>query len=1798
MNTLLVMIDDLFSLSAWPIFNTILQTPNLDALKQTSHNFDNAYADVALCNPSRATILTGQTPWETGVVSNRNKLFDVVDPADTLPGRLLDSGMHVALGGKIFHDLPDDVSTVSTEILSAVGHRNGAVAGSKLIANIDYGASGNTTLSDTTLTNSVDNFLNGYSGTAPFFLAAGIYRPHIDWVVPQEFIDLYDIRDIPVPAFVDDSERSEFAKALQNFDLQGLVDDQGVWPDLIRHYLASVSYADHLLGEMLASLDTSVHAGTTNVIVTSDHGYHLGDASTWHKFTLYEQSARAPLIIREAGQTQGQTIDTPVNLSSIFSTVLDLNGLNVPPDRSPSLLPLINGAQSDPDAAALTWMEGSYSIRTETHRYTRYEDGSEELWDMDADPFQQNNLVTEPAHAALLSELRSLAVDRLGISTTPSNDDDLLIAPQNDISGGTGDDIYILDRDDIRITEAAGAGNDTIIYASDFSLPDHVENFVAKDRIALFATGDVTRAVTVFGNGLNNSINASVANDILWGLDGNDAIFGFLGDDYLSGGNGADSLNGDRGEDTVDGGSGDDILIGQNDDDVLFGGSGEDDLNGNAGNDQLYGGDGDDLLSGSGGDDILRGGSGIDRLVGASGNDRLFGDKGNDTLLGTVGENYLDGGSGEDRLIGGVGNDVLSGGADADFLNGGAGRDRASYATSLGAVVVNLSAGIVQGGDAQGDFITAIEDLEGSRGDDLLTGNGSSNTLLGLAGADTLNGGWGNDTLEGGAGADVLMGGAGRDLSSYLTSAGGVIVNLTTGASLGGDAQGDTLSNIEDLEGSEHADTLTGDNRANMLLGLDGSDTLNGGAGKDFLAGGAGADILIGGTGVDRASYVTSLIGINIDLISGTATGGEAEGDTLSHIEEIEGTNFDDVLTGDGMDNTLLGLAGDDILTGGIGADILVGGAGRDRASYATSVAGVDVDLAHSSATGGDAAGDSLSEIEEIEGSAQGDMLTGDGANNTLLGLNGNDTLNGGGGDDVLSGGVGQDVIDGGSGIDRATYATSASGVTVNLATGQTDGGEATGDLLTLIENIEGSEHRDALTGDGQDNKLLGLAGRDTLDGGAGNDTLSGGEGQDILIGGSGRDRATYATSSDGVTINLATGLSNGADASGDTLSEIEELEGSAFDDLLIGDANDNTLLGRAGNDTFDGGAGADIINGGAGQDRVTYATSASGVTVDLDYGIALGGDAAGDTLSEIEEVTGSTHNDTLTGTVGDNVLLGLEGADIIDGIAGTNFLAGGAGTDTLNGGAGKDLLSGGSGADALIGGAGSDRATYATSSTGVTVNLAGGTAVGGDAQGDTLSGIEEIEGSEQSDALTGDKEDNILLGLAGADTLSGGSGDDILEGGIGADILTGGLDIDLASYETSAVRVFVNLTSGLAIGGDAGGDTFSSIENLLGSAHNDALTGDGFDNRLFGGDGDDILTGFAGDDILFGGLGADRLVGGPGYDQASFEESAEGVTINLSTGASTGGEAEGDTFSKIEEIVGSDFDDFLTGDADANTFRGTAGDDVLAGGAGADTLEGGQGQDRASYATSSAGVTVDLFGRIARGGDAEGDILSRIEEVEGSQHDDVLSGDHHVNTLLGLGGDDILSGGTRADTLIGGAGQDRASYASSSSYVIVDLAIGIAEGGDAEGDILSEIEDLEGSQLDDTLTGDGSNNMLFGLLGNDILSGGGGDDVLTGFRGADALVGGDGSDILKGGRDNDTLTGGTGNDFFHFYGASGSDVITDFEDGTDFLVITDPNGDLIISDIAGDASVQIGTRQILVLNAAGEIDNNDIIII
>jgi Ca2+-binding RTX toxin-like protein len=383
----------------------------------------------------------------------------------------------------------------------------------------------------------------------------------------------------------------------------------------------------------------------------------------------------------------------------------------------------------------------------------------------------------------------------------------------------------------------------------------------------------------------------------------------------------------------------------------------------------------------------------------------ITGTRGRDTRHGTADHDEIAGFGGQDFLFGEGGDDELTGGFGPDLLNGGPGIDTARYDDSPVGVFVSLIEGRGFNGTAAGDTLFDIENVQGSLHNDILVGDGGPNALYGLAGDDSLFGGGGDDhlfgglgkdLLAGGAGADVLDGGANIDTADYSDSPEGVAVALERDGEVGhgshGTAEGDTLFSVENLIASIYDDFLIGNNQANRIEGLAGSDVIYGLRGADHLFGNRGDDILVGGAGADHldgglgandtAAYLDSEVGVQVNLELGRGYSGTALGDVLVGIENLFGSDHDDVMVGDARANVIEGGRGTDQLVGGGGNDYLFGGfAPRPPGDFATIP------------------------LDPVDGppSSDGDDI--------LIGGRGNDSLIGGTGADQLTGGSDADTF-------------------------------------------------------------------------------------------------------------------------------------------------------------------------------------------------------------------------------------------------------------------------------------------------------------------------------------------------------------------------------------------------------------------------------------------------------------------------------------------------------------------------------------------------------------------------------------------------------------------------------------------------------------------------------------------------------------------------------------------------------------------------------------------------------------------
>ncbi|MDF1730516.1 MAG: hypothetical protein P1U49_03365 [Minwuia sp.] len=1091
------------------------------------------------------------------------------------------------------------------------------------------------------------------------------------------------------------------------------------------------------------------------------------------------------------------------------------------------------------------------------------------------------------------------------------------------LSGGDGNDFL-----------TGGSGTDTAIFSG--VAPGFIANVsadgltvVLQDTVGSEGTDTLSTDIeildfggtglnTTFGTGGNDALTQDNGGAVAVGGDGNDTIIGGDGSDVQFGGAGQDSLSGGAGGDTLLGEDGDDTLTGGSGDDVFSGGSGTDlatfttaieDVVGQAnadgsgftivtaaeGTDTINNdveqvtfaaetfdlsiatdnaenqtlGDGNDIHAALGGNDTISAGAGRDAILAGAGNDDVSGNAGQDTLLGE---------SGNDTLTGGVGNDVLSGGDGA--------ADRVVYAGAVGDFTFSANddgSAITITDTVTGDVDEGADQLDGTFEEAqfsgeafaLTTGNADDEALTANNVRSILFGGGGTDTVTGGTAADLLFGGAGTD-------------SVSGGA---------------------------------------GADLLSGDAGDDTLVGGTGNDSLAGGSGTDRAVIADSVLSSPGDLertieVSPLGDGsgisvtqvGSGEIDTL--FADVEEASFDDVLFSvqvlDDTADTATAQATNDLIVGRGGNDTLDGGDGTDF----------------------------------LRGDAGDDSLSGGAGNDTLAGNAGDDTLSGGAGDDRFrfdASDSGTNVVTGGDGTDdeinlllddaagtAVTVAASGTDVTIQTTTGATVQ-TITGDAAVERLGISGSSGNDTLTvgdlsatgignrnlradlQDGDDSfdgrdattgiRVRGLGGDDTLRGGSGNDTLDGGNQNS----GSGSgDVVSYDHLTTDILADLSNRFSTSAESGTDTLDRLETVIGGQGNDTIIGDTSNNRLVGNAGNDSLTGGAGDDTLAGEAGNDVLN---GGDGIDV-VDFS-AIGAENITFTVTDATLTTTAFGTDTLTSIEG---IFGGAGNDSLTGDSNTNRMNGGAGDDTISTAGGNDTIIGSIGNDSLDAGDGSDTIDYSTiTAGGVTVDLTAGTATVTGISNDTLVGVENVIGTDQSDNIFGDGTDSRIEGRAGDDFIDGGAGIDDILGEDGNDTLTGGDGAD-------------SLRGGFgqdSINGDNGNDFIQSEQD---------------DDTVSGDDGDDTISGGSGADLIDGGLGADSLSGDAGNDT----------------------------------VRGGDGDDFVTALSGQNTLQGGAGNDTISGGdnideifggIGSDELTGNEGNDRFRYDTQAeAGDVITDF--------------------------------------------------------------------------------------------------------------------------------------------------------------------------------------------------------------------------------------------
>jgi len=1240
------------------------------------------------------------------------------------------------------------------------------------------------------------------------------------------------------------------------------------------------------------------------------------------------------------------------------------------------------------------------------------------------------------------------------------------------------------------------------------------------------------------------------------------------------------------------------------------------------------------LIDAGDGDDVVRAGDLGNDVLGGAGNDRIVGGKLDDWLFGEDGDDVLFSG------------DVVSAGVVTQ-----------AALQAAGTLVVNAAAATaVDGGN--GDL------LDGGAGNDRLYGGKGSDWLKGGDGVDALYGGSGGDILEGGAGDDqgasgaaAVLGGAGSDQYVFGYGDGNDVIFDESDPAGAAGSSGDSLyTRVSQL----NAGTLTRNWAGGGSYEVDGSVR----GGEDAIVFGVGItmqNLIMKRSGTTAAPGQDLIIQLTADDPNGVPDAyGRlpqiATGDTLTIKDWFESTrkvewlrfaNGDDIRIGD-ITSYIIGVAGSSVILGTNGSDWIVGTDGNDN------IRGLNGDDFGFGGLGNDmVGGDGNNDL--VSGGAGEDVVIGGAGNDTVLGDGENDRTMGGLGNDILAGGKGDDVVIAGAGNDVIRYARGdgadvliddlvdnwdlvwQNGAYVNGYVLNADGGTVTKDGVVYFD---GSKWIDGFNYDYDDaTKILRRhmgAVNGAISANVGTDTLEFAVGvdiQDLMLRRVGNDLELVVSEVD------ATGGFAGAD-----------------DKITVKDWWST--------------AGAEL------KPIEKFSFAATGSQVLSGYTIAAGATDGADTL------TGVATNNWMTGGGGDDVITGGAAQDILSGGDGADTLYGGSSTDFLYGGAGDDVIDGGGSADQIFGGAGTDIVSFAVSSGGSSAArayLGDAWANGGVGVGDVYSGVEGIEGTSLSDRLGGDAGDNILRGLGGYDRTWGGMGDDTYEWSRG----DGGNEIWEGNYVVEEIldsagvlnAAFTATWEYLTYGVPSGQSTSYYQYRLTVRRNSDSQvvykSRDGVDflytttqATIPGGSawpyansqwvtgairwGNGVQTTL--ERIVAGAGGNDTLALGPTISLSDLTMNRDGglniilsATDNIKiynpqiadraveTMQFSDGLAVDLTAVRLGAEAATTGVDLMIGDGGANTLGGLAGDDVLSGGAGVDNLDGGAGNDvleggtggdtlnggtdsqtdglaisasdpgsygdTIRYVSSVAGVVIDLANNSASGGDAEGDHISAIENVVGSDaYGDQLSGDGRANRLFGLGGNDVLNGWAGDDVVVGGAGDDTLTGGDGDDALAGEDGVDRLEGGLGK-DLLSGgagVDTLLGGAGDDQITGDDGDDTLYGGDGLDTLGGGAGVDILYGEAGddklvggasADQLYGGDGNDVLVGEAGDDTLTGGTGDDLYGFDANSGADRIVDASGvnritlsgvTSDRVWLTRSGSDLKITVIGGDTAITL----------------------
>lgn len=431
-NILLISFDD--AVAPWPYrtaFGEPLRTPNLDRLCARATAFHGAYAQAPICGPSRASMMTGRLPPETGILSNDGFSFSRLDPQAMWVRRLRDGGYFCSSGGKVHHGyrpLPpalhralyddgrkrfrDDMG-LPEEIRPRARSFGGFRKGWGTTDAADDGG-----FYDARVADSAIAFLQEHDGAPPFYREVGFFSPHVPWITPARFKTMYDAARLRPPpdwaGYVADN-----AHVAANIPETTELRATDWWQKSVRNYFSAYSHGDHHLGRVLDALWQSRHAHNTVVVLVSDHGFHLGNRNLLRKTTLWEQSLHVPLVVFNPDDGQGRVVRDLVALTDVGPTVLDFAGMEAEAGGNGRSLRGATLGQGLAPRAIPSFYKGAVSVRAGDFRIIRYDDGSVQLFDCRDDYWQLRDLGRDHPAFADMNRLLQAEVEAAARAAPP-----------------------------------------------------------------------------------------------------------------------------------------------------------------------------------------------------------------------------------------------------------------------------------------------------------------------------------------------------------------------------------------------------------------------------------------------------------------------------------------------------------------------------------------------------------------------------------------------------------------------------------------------------------------------------------------------------------------------------------------------------------------------------------------------------------------------------------------------------------------------------------------------------------------------------------------------------------------------------------------------------------------------------------------------------------------------------------------------------------------------------------------------------------------------------------------------------------------------------------------------------------------------------------------------------------------------------------------------------------------------------------------------------------------------------------